>query len=526
MPLNALRNRGDLMSQELQVPRRPVVLIIMDGFGANPGKANNAVFIAQTPNFDRLFATNPHTVLQASARAVGLPDGQMGNSEVGHMTLGSGCIVRQDLVLIDDAIADRSFFENRVLVAAARRAAERGRPLHLMGLVSDGGVHSHVRHLTALIKLAKYNGVRPAVHMITDGRDTAPRSAKSYLRAVDEALEAAGGGYATVSGRYYAMDRDRRWERTRLAFDAAVHGLGRDAGSAPEAIDKAYAADEDDEFIKPTVIAGGERIEDGDTVVFFNFRKDRPRQMVSALFRPDFEEFDRGGFRAADVACMMEYDQWYGLPYAFDHEIPPVTLGDILSDAGLPQFHCAETEKYAHVTFFFNGGRSDPFPGEERCLIPSPKVATYDLQPEMSARQVADAVVDAIESGAYAFIVVNFANGDMVGHTAVREAVIEAVEVLDREVGRVVDAASAGGFSVLLTADHGNCDEMIDPVTGEPHTRHTVYPVPCVIVDEVPWTLAIGRGIEDVAPTVLALMGLPQPEQMHGKSLLLKPAKR
>jgi 2,3-bisphosphoglycerate-independent phosphoglycerate mutase len=501
-------------------------LIILDGFGTNPSKANNAVALANTPNLDRLFASNAHTLLQASARAVGLPDGQMGNSEVGHMTLGSGCIVRQDLVLIDDAITDRSFFDNRVLQAAAQRAVERGRPLHLMGLVSDGGVHSHVRHLNALIKLAKYQGARPVVHMITDGRDTAPRSALSYLGSLDEALAAAGGVIASVSGRYYAMDRDQRWDRTQLAFDAMVHGRGREAASARAAIEQAYAADEDDEFIKPTLIAGGEVIKDGDPVIFFNFRKDRPRQMVSALYNRDFDDFDRGDFKAAELTCMMEYDPWYGLPTAFSHEMPPVVLGEVLSDAELPQFHCAETEKYAHVTFFFNGGRSDPFPGEERCLIPSPKVATYDLQPEMSAPAVADAVIGALESRAYAFIVVNFANGDMVGHTAVREAVIKAVETLDTEVGRVIESATTHGYSVLLTADHGNCDEMIDPLTGEPHTRHTVYPVPCLIVDEVAWKLRIGAGIEDVAPTVLQLMGLPQPEAMQGKSILLKPAQK
>lgn len=514
------------MGQSFELPRRPVVLIILDGFGTNPSKANNAVALARTPNFDRLFASNAHTVLQASARAVGLPEGQMGNSEVGHMTLGSGCTVRQDLVLIDDAIADRSFFDNKVLQAAARRAVELGRPLHLMGLVSDGGVHSHVRHLNALIKLTKYQGARPMVHMITDGRDTAPRSALSYLAALDEALAAAGGVIGSVSGRYYAMDRDKRWDRTKLAFDALVHGQARRADSARAAIEQAYAADEDDEFIRPTLIAGAELIQDGDPVLFFNFRKDRPRQIVSALYKRDFDQFDRGDFKAADLTCMMEYDPWYGLPTAFSHEMPPVVLGEILSDAELPQFHCAETEKYAHVTFFFNGGRSDPFPGEERCLIPSPQVATYDLQPEMSAAEVANAVIGALESRAYAFIVVNFANGDMVGHTAVRSAVIEAVETLDREVGRVIDSAATEGYSVLLTADHGNCDEMIDPLTGEPHTRHTVYPVPCLVIDEVAWRLRIGASIEDVAPTVLQLMGLPQPEAMQGKSILLKPAQK
>ncbi len=514
------------MEPRFDLPGRPVVLIILDGFGANPGKANNAVLLADTPRFDALFASNPHTVLQASARAVGLPDGQMGNSEVGHMTLGSGCIVRQDLVLIDDAIADRSFYDNAVLIAAARRAAEQGRPLHLMGLVSDGGVHSHLRHLSALIKLARRQGATPVVHMITDGRDTAPRSAKSYLAGVQDALDAAGGRIATVIGRYYAMDRDHRWERTKMAFDALVHGEGRAADSAADAIAQAYAAGEDDEFISPTIIAGGEQIGDGDPVVFFNFRKDRPRQTVSALYQSDFDAFERGDFRCANVTCMMEYNERFGLPYAFEHEMPSVTLGEILSEAGLAQFHCAETEKYAHVTFFFNGGRNEPYPGEERCLIPSPKVATYDLQPEMSAREVADAVVEAIGSGTYAFVVVNFANGDMVGHTAVREAVIEAVEVLDREVGRVIDAARAAGYAVLMTADHGNCDEMVDPVTGDPHTRHTVYPVPCLVADDVARELAVGAGIEDVAPTCLALMGLPKPDAMHGRSILLKPVQR
>ncbi len=511
------------MNPGFDVPRRPVVLIILDGFGANPGKANNAVVLADTPSFDALFAHNPHSVLQASARAVGLPEGQMGNSEVGHMTLGSGCIVRQDLVLIDDAVADGSFFDNPVLIAAARRAASRGRALHLMGLVSDGGVHSHLRHLLALIELSGRHQAAPAVHMITDGRDTPPRSAKTYLPELEQALAAADGHIATVAGRYFTMDRDQRWDRTRLAFDAMVHRQGRNATSALEAIERAYAAGEDDEFIAPTLIEGGERIRDDDTVLFFNFRKDRPRQIVSALYDPEFEGFDRGGFRAAAVTCMMEYDRRYKLPVAFEHEMPPVTLGGVLSEAGLAQFHCAETEKYAHVTFFFNGGRSEPYAGEERCLIPSPKVATYDLQPEMSAAGVADAVIAAVQRRAYAFIVVNFANGDMVGHTAVREAVIKAVETLDREVGRVIDAARAAGYSVLLTADHGNCDEMVDPVTGDPHTRHTVYPVPCLIIDEAPWALRIGAGIDDVAPTVLALMGLPRPPQMQGRSILLQP---
>jgi 2,3-bisphosphoglycerate-independent phosphoglycerate mutase len=506
-----------------KVPGRPAILIILDGFGLNPAKANNAVALAQTPNLDRYFAGHPHTALQASGLSVGLPDGQMGNSEVGHLCIGSGCVVLQDLVLIDRAIDDRSFFENRALVNAARAAAERGRPIHLMGLVSDGGVHSHVRHLVALIKLCKRQGARPIVHVFTDGRDTPPRSALSYLQCLDEPLEMAGGRIATVSGRYYAMDRDNRWDRTEMAWRAMVDGEGRVAQSARAAIEAAYAAGEDDEFIRPTVIAAAETIQDGDQVIHINFRKDRPRQLVTAFYQPEFDKFDRRGVTQVKVTGMMEYDPWFGLPFAFDHDMPRTTLGQILADDGIPQFHCAETEKYAHVTFFFNGGRGDPFPGEERVLIPSPKVATYDLKPEMSAPEVADAVVAALRTGSYPFIVVNFANGDMVGHTAVREAVIAAVEALDREVGRVLDAAVECSYAVVLTADHGNCDEMVDPVSGEPHTQHTVYPVPCLVIDETPWRLAVGGGIKDIAPTILHLMGIPIPDQMDGRSLLLGP---
>ena len=513
-----------MSDQTTMVPRRPVILIILDGFGLNPSKANNAIAIADTPKFDDYFAHYPHCALQASGLAVGLPDGQMGNSEVGHMSLGSGCVVKQDLVLIDAAIADGSFYENPVLTAAARAAAAQGRPVHLMGLVSDGGVHSHVTQLVALIELCRRQGARPMVHVFTDGRDTPPRSAKAFLPPVEEALAAAGGQIATVIGRYYAMDRDQRWERTEIAWRGLVDGEGRHAATAAAGIDLAYAAGEDDEFIRPTIIAGAELIKDGDHVIHFNFRKDRPRQMVEAFFQPDFKPFHRHGVTGVQVTCIMEYDATYGLPFAFDHDIPHVTLGQILSDAGIPQFHCAETEKFAHVTFFFNGGRGDPFPGEERVLIPSPKVATYDLQPEMSASAVADAVITALDSRAFPFIVVNFANGDMVGHTAVRESVIEAVRTLDREAGRVMDAAKAQGYSIILTADHGNCDEMIDPASGEPHTQHTVYPVPCLVADEIQWRLSTGGGLAEIAPTVLQLMGLPKPKQMQGRSLLLGPA--
>jgi 2,3-bisphosphoglycerate-independent phosphoglycerate mutase len=507
------------------VPRRPVLLIILDGFGVNPAKANNAVALARTPNLDRYFASNPHTTLQASGRAVGLPDGQMGNSEVGHITLGSGCVIRQDLVLIDDAIEDGSFFHTPALIAAARRAKELGRPLHLLGLVSDGGVHSHVNHLVALIEVCRQQGTIPAVHMITDGRDTPPRLALDYLPEVEQALVAAGGHIASVSGRYYAMDRDNRWERTEKAWRCLVEGIGEQAASAREAIEQSYAAGQEDEFILPTRVAAGALVEEGDCLLFFNFRKDRPRQILRAFFQADFEPFDRGAFKQAQVTCMMRYDKSFGLPFAFRHESPGITLGKILSDAGIRQFHCAETEKYPHVTFYFNGGHGEPLPGEEQRLIPSPRVATYDLKPEMSASEVASVVVEALGRQEYPFIVVNFANGDMVGHTAVREAVIAAVEALDLHVGRVLDAAVAAGYSVILTADHGNCDEMVDPVTGTPHTQHTLYPVPCLVLDEVPWNLSIGAGLDCIAPTVLALMGLPRPAAMQGHTLLLSVAR-
>ena len=503
--------------------RRPAVLIILDGFGINPSRRNNAVCEAKTPRLDEYFSSYPHAVLEASGAAVGLPDGQMGNSEVGHMTLGCGSIVRQDLVRIDDAVANGSFAKNHALIAAAEAARDAGRPLHLVGLVSDGGVHSHVRHLLALIELCRQSHVKPQLHMITDGRDTAPRAALTYLPAVEAALAGAGGNIATVCGRYWAMDRDRRWDRTQRAFVALVHGVGHTESSARAAIETAYAADEGDEFIQPTVLPNAIPIQGGDAVVFFNFRNDRPRQLTAALAQSDFPLFDRGDFQPATVTCLTEYDPQYRLPVAFAPERPAVTLGDVVSKAGLKQLHCAETEKYAHVTFFLNGGRETPFPGEERIMIPSPQVATYDLAPEMSAAGVADAVITAIKDHSFEFIVVNFANGDMVGHTAVRSAVVRAVETLDRETGRVLDAAVAAGYSVVLTADHGNCDEMIDPLTGEPHTQHTTYPVPCLVIDKQHWRLNSGAGLSCVAPTLLQLMGLPQPPAMTGRSLMLEP---
>jgi 2,3-bisphosphoglycerate-independent phosphoglycerate mutase len=507
---------------ESATPRQPVVLVILDGFGVNPSKLNNAIAQARTPRLDEYFFRYPFTLLNASGAGVGLPTGQMGNSEVGHMTLGSGSLLRQDLVLIDDAIADGSFFANSALLAAVEAARAKQRPLQLLGLASEGGVHSHSRHLLALIELCRREGVTPLVHLITDGRDTPPKSALNGLGEIEEALAAAGGRIVTLSGRYYAMDRDRRFDRTERAWRAIALGKGRGAATARAAIDAAYAAGEGDEFIHPSVIGDWKGLQPDDPMVLFNFRKDRPRQIAAALALEDFEGFDRGSAPRADLTCMMVYDKRFGLPHAFDPEVPRITLNQVISAQGIGQFHCAETEKYAHVTFFFNGGCEEPAAGELHRLIPSPMVKTYDLKPEMSAAQVADAVVEAIESGEYGFILVNFANGDMVGHTGYMDAVVHAIEVLDQQAGRVLDAAVANGYSAILTADHGNCDLMVDPETDEPHTQHTTNPVPFLVVDKERWVLRPNGDLADVAPTVLALMGLPPCEAMSGRSLLFE----
>lgn len=510
------------MIDQIDIPRRPVILVILDGFGVNPSKINNAIAQAHTPRLDEYFFRYPFTVLSASGPAVGLPDGQMGNSEVGHLTLGSGTIIRQDLVLIDDAIADGSFFENPALVGAVERARDARRPVHLLGLVSEGGVHSHVSHLYALIELCRQKGAKPLVHMITDGRDTPPRSALNLLPELEANLARAQGSIATVSGRYFAMDRDRRWDRTERAWRAILLGKGRRVATARAAIETAYAAGEGDEFIHPSIVNGYAGYQDGDELISFNFRKDRPRQIVAALAEPGFDGFDRGQSYLVRATCMMRYDRDSQLPVAFTPESPAITLAQWLSDRGIPQFHCAETEKYAHVTFFFNGGRQDPLPGEDHRLIPSPQVATYDLKPEMSAPAVADAVIEAIRSERYGFIVVNFANGDMVGHTGDLRAAIRAIEALDHEVGRVADAAMARDYSMLLTADHGNSDLMVDPETDEPHTQHTTNPVPLLVADAQRWVMRADGGLADIAPTVLHLMGHETPAEMNGRSLLVR----
>ncbi len=510
------------MSKFSGVPRQPVLLLIMDGVGVNPGKQDNAVYEADTPCLDNYFSHYPHTVLNASGAAVGLPDGQMGNSEVGHMTLGSGQILHQDMVRICDAIKSSDFFSNPVLLQTLNKAKIQNRPVHLLGLVSSGGVHSHKEHLFALIEACRLYGVKPLLHMISDGRDTPPQSARDQLPEIEERLKLAGGAIASLCGRFYAMDRDQRWERTKLAWRALIKGEGDEFASCELALESAYKEGFGDEFIRPALFPSFETILDSDVCIFFNFRKDRPRQLVSALSVEGFNGFERGASARPEVTCMMPYDPVNQLPYLFDSERPEITLAQILSEQGVQQLHCAETEKYPHVTYFFNGGRDEPYPGEHRIMIPSPKVETYDLKPQMSAPEVADAIIKAIASEQYGFMVVNFANGDMVGHTAKRHAVLAAVTALDTQVGRVLDAARQANYSVVVTADHGNCEEMVSPVSGEPNTQHTTYPVPCLIMDRQNWKLSCQSGLASIAPTVLQLMGIKIPQHMKYDSLLLE----
>ena len=502
-------------------PRRNTLLIILDGFGVNPSKQNNAVYEANTPNLDRYFGSNTHTTLQASGGPVGLPEGQMGNSEVGHLTIGCGTILKQNLVKVDDAIEDGSFAKNPVVLDAINAAKAAGRPLHLLGLVSDGGVHSHINHLCALIEICAAHGVTPMIHAFTDGRDTSPKSGKRFIQTIQACIDEHGGKIASISGRFYAMDRDQRWERTEAAWQAMVNQEGPVFATAAAAMEAAYADGATDEFVPACVIEGGEKIIANDHALFFNFRNDRPRQMAAALSDKVFDHFDRGDFEAVSLTTMTEFDSSLTGPIVFKPEQPETCLSKVISDAGLKQLHCAETEKYAHVTFFFNGGKEEPYEGEDRTVIASPKVNTYDECPEMSAAEVATTVVDALNKKEHSFIVVNFANGDMVGHTAIPEAIIKAVEAMDAEVGRVLDAAMENEYSVILTADHGNCDEYVDPISKEPNTQHTVYPVPCLIIDQKYWTLSTSGGLGNLAPTVLQLMGLEQPKAMSCKSLLL-----
>jgi 2,3-bisphosphoglycerate-independent phosphoglycerate mutase len=501
-------------------PVPSLALVILDGWGlAEPGPGN-AISLADTPVFDRLWETYPHTRLSAQGRDVGLPEGQMGNSEVGHLNLGAGAIVKQDLARIDDAIADGSFFENETLLAACDRArrSPRGR-LHLLALVSDGGVHSGWEHIEAMIELASQEGVPDvAFHALTDGRDTLPHGGRSYLAELERWLRRAGR-IATVCGRYYGMDRDTRWERIKLAYDAIVHGRGLHAASAEEAISSSYERDETDEFVKPTVIGEYDGAADGDVAIFINFRPDRAREMTQALADPGFDAFPRAGGPLLDLTTMTQYRKGWPYPVAFPEARPSVTLAEVVSEAGERQLHVAETEKYAHVTYFFNGGREQEWEGEERCLVDSPRdVPTYDYKPEMSAVAAAEAFASRWRGGSYRFGIINFANPDMVGHTGVIPAAVRAVESVDACLGEVAAAVGETGGACIVTADHGNCDHMLEP-DGSPNTAHSLNPVPLIVTTE--GVTLRDRGIlADVAPTALELLGIPKPEAMTGRSLL------
>lgn len=500
---------------------RPVLLIILDGVGLNPSRIHNALAQAYTPHLDHYFATAPHTALQASGHAVGLPDGQFGNSEVGHLTLGAGRILEQDLERISKALANREVTQH----PAWSEVMSGAKKIHLIGLVSDGGVHSHIDHLLGLLPLIKEINAEPIVHVITDGRDTAPRSALNYIKRLELAFEQLGTGHiASVSGRYFAMDRIKNWERTQTAWNAMMLGKGLHADSALEAVENAYQRNENDEFIQPTVIGKPSSpaiIQKDEPVFMFDFRSDRARQLAAAIGLEDFSGFDRGSAGTRRVLCMTQYNAKFPLPVLFPPHQPKQVLAEVLSDAGLKQFHCAETEKYPHVTYFFNGGQETSFPGEDRKIIPSQQVATYDLAPEMSASSVADCVVQTINNNLHQFILVNLANGDMVGHTGKPEAIIRAVETLDLQSHRIIQAALANNWQVMLTADHGNCDEMVDPETGQPHTQHTTYPVPFLLLGHPGAKLGVGRGLADIAPTILDLLDIPKPPEMTGTSLLL-----
>ncbi len=519
-------------NQKSALSHRPVALIILDGWGIGRDEPGNAVLAADTPVMDRLWENYPHATLLTSGEAVGLPPGQMGNSEVGHMNLGAGFIVYQWISRIDKSIADGDFDQNTVFLNAIERTKQNGATLHLMGLVSDGGVHSHTRHLVALVRLAALHGLkRIAIHAFTDGRDTSPTSGLGFLQELKKNLEDIGAGrIATVSGRYYAMDRDKRWERTQLAYDAIVHSAGPTSSSVEEIIRDAYAAGTTDEFIIPTVILDPQGsptpISSGDTVISFNYRSDRMRQLIAALSESDFNDFDRGVVPTdLEIVTMTRYEEGLPVEVAFAPKDVVNPVSRVISDAGLAQFHSAETEKYPHVTFFFNGGREDAFPREERAMVPSPKVATYDLQPEMSADGVTEQVIHAINSGEFDFIIVNFANGDMVGHTGVFNAAVKAVETADRDLGRILEALEMAGGIAIVTADHGNAEEMIDRVTGGPMTAHTTNPVPVVLFSPEgdplrSVSLREGAVLSAVAPTILHLLGLEPPAEMDQPSLI------
>ena len=509
--------------------KKPTVLLILDGYGERKEKEGNAIALAKTPVMDRLKKEFPYVEGQASGLFVGLPDGQMGNSEVGHMNMGAGRIVYQELTRITKSIQDGDFFENKALKAAVEHCKKEDSALHFMGLVSSGGVHSHIEHIYGLLELAKRAGLKKVyLHAFLDGRDTPPDSGKSFLLAVEKKMHELGvGEIATISGRYYAMDRDKNYDRVEKAYRAMVDGTGEKASSVEEAIDASYAKKVYDEFVLPTVIekdGAVHTVSDGDAMIFFNFRPDRAREICHAFCDDDFSFFERGARKNIFFVCFTDYDPTIPNKHvAFEKEEIHNTLGEVVSNLGKNQLRIAETEKYAHVTFFFNGGKEEPYENEDRILVPSPKeVPTYDLKPEMSCYTVTEKLTEAIRSGKYDLVVANFANPDMVGHTGVLSAAIKAIEVVDECMGKVVDAVESMHGNLFILADHGNADIMIDEKTGEPYTAHTTNPVPFILVSDEKHKLREGGCLADVAPTLLELMGIPQPKEMTGKSLLEK----
>ena len=514
----------------MDMSKKPTVLMILDGYGLNDTTKGNAVAEGKPPVMDKLMAEYPFVKGNASGMAVGLPEGQMGNSEVGHLNMGAGRIIYQELTKITKAIEDGDFFENQALLAACKNAKENNTALHMMGLVSDGGVHSHNGHIYGLLELAKRQGVEKVyVHCFLDGRDTPPASGKDYVEALEAKMKEIGvGEVASVSGRYYAMDRDNRWDRVERAYNALVKGEGVQAESATAGIQASYDADKTDEFVEPMVIvkdgAPVATVKDGDSVIFFNFRPDRAREITRTFCDDNFEGFDRGERVKTTFVCFTEYDVTIqNKQVAFVKEEITNTFGEFLAAHNMTQARIAETEKYAHVTFFFNGGVEEPNKGEDRILVKSPKVATYDLKPEMSAYEVCDKLVDAIKSDKYDVIIINFANPDMVGHTGVEDAAIKAIEAVDECVGKAVDALKEVDGQMFICADHGNAEQLIDETTGEPFTAHTTNPVPFILVNADPaYKLREGGCLADIAPTLIELMGMEQPKEMTGKSLLVK----
>ncbi len=504
--------------------KKPVALIIMDGFGYNPDSYGNAIADAKKPNLDKLFAECPHTLIGASGLDVGLPDGQMGNSEVGHTNIGAGRVVYQMLVKISKSIKEGTIRKNPAIVGAVENCVKNGSALHLMGLLSDGGVHSHIEHLFGLMEMAKDMGVEKIyVHAFLDGRDVPPTSGAEYMeKLVEETQRIGAGKVATVMGRFYAMDRDNAWDRVEKAYAAMVYGEGVEGCCPVGAIKKSYEEGVTDEFMVPTVLDKEGTIKAGDSVIFFNFRPDRARQITRAFVDPDFTGFPRkNGFFPLHFVCMTQYDATMpNVHVAFPPEALTMTMGEYISKHGLTQLRIAETQKYAHVTFFYNGGEEKTFPGEDRILIKSPDVETFDLKPEMSAYEVTDAVVKAIEEDKYNMIILNYANCDMVGHTGIEEAATKAVEAVDACVGRMVDAVLKAGGAALITADHGNAEKMKEP-DGAPFTAHTTNPVP-LIVAGYPCKLRDGGRLADLSPTMLDIMGLPKPPEMDGESLIVK----